>query len=342
VTFRGDSIRLIGQFYLGAVPVLMIITFMSMGNFWFYPFLFYLGLSVPLILPVAFLSMFSNGFTFNDEERRITKKFTRGVPYEKVKAVIINEDGKTLSVSVKTGRLQRKILVWTLDSNEKKRLEEEIAKRFPHEILLQRKRSTLRMTALMTFVPFLLFSVCHGYLYHKHPEVRIVPQVKQWETTRNLSGGKDYTLKGISFFLPEGFQLAKTEERELMFERGVVTMVVYSNSSYEELLSKGRLSWIKINDIYDLYGATYYSRFGLVPLVLKSIALSGLREIRIYDIRHPTLKGFVVQGIKGMKETAQIILVDKKAGSGISFYISSPEKIPEEMLMSIVGSVRIL
>ena len=353
ITFRGNILLFVKQGYVYFLPICLLLSFMMVGKYCFFHFfIFILVLSLPGVFFLYIIGFPLNRFSFDDEKKQIVKFLTGNIPYRKVKAIYIVEYGKLLNVSIKKGWLQKAFLAMALDIKEKRQVVEELLKRFPKEILHQRKLSQRKFIMRFMLPVFLMFSILEVYIYWKIPQVRVVPQRKNWEIAQNLliREQKKYTLERVAFLIPSCFKLVKVEEQKLLFEnKDKKAKLIATPGLFKKFLQEpspmGKFLFfygMGIVDSYELYQAVYYARFGIIPLTLKSVVLGNLDEIKIYEIKKVPFKGFIMQGTKNGREFTDILLVDKKKKNEINFTISSSGKIEEEILKIIVDSVKSL
>ncbi len=347
VTFRGDRIQFLKETYVYSLPILLCFSVLLMGSFWLNPFVIFLV----LLFPFPFFLSLNDRFTLDDEKKKITKILTRGMPYEKIRALYVSETGGTLAVNARTGRLRKISLAAALPVSEKQLLLDELAKRFPEEIIHLKQRSTIKRIIAMLFLSSLVLSLGHLYMYWKFPKPFTMPEIRYLATTQNPSdGGEKQNLGGFSFSVLQDLKPVDAKDKELMFEdEGKKTRVRVSGSLFKKVFVDRKGIYeiafrytMGMKDMYDFYRVTFSSRFGFVPLLARIAALSDQSDTGVYAVLHPVLKGFVVQGIRRGRETTHIVLVDKKTGGEINFFISSSGKIEEETLKSFIGTVRVL
>ncbi len=348
ITFKGNILLFVKQGYVYSLPICLLLSFMIAGwNCFFHLFIFGLVLSLPGVF-LLYIGSPLNRFSLDDKKKQIVKPLTRGISYHKVKAIYIVESGKLLDVCIRTGWLRRTFLAVALDIKQKQRVIEELAKRFPKEILHQRRFSTWKCIISIVLGFFLIHSIFLFYFYRKNPQLRVTPQIKSWIITRDLviKGQKRYTFEGVAFGLPQGFKLVKEEEEKKLFfaDEDKKTKIMVIPGLYKDIdlpQSKSLLFYgLGIKNSYGLFQTVYYARFGAIPLILKGIALKDLNEIKVYEIEKFPFRGFITQGTKDEKEFLDILLVDENKNSEINFNISSSEKLSEEILKIILGSVK--
>ena len=345
VTFKGNSFQFIKQIFLYLLFLLPLLSFLTLGRCWFHFCKVLLVLSLPVLFIFFIVNFLGDRFSFDDTKRQIIKIGWK-IPYQRVKTIYLVEADKMLSVGIKKSWLQRIWLVQALDIEKKQQLLKELVKRFPKEILHQRKFRGWVFTVVFILGILILYSGFLFYVYRTSPQVQIVPQRKAWESVQDLlSSQKGYTLERVSFRLPKNFTLVKKEKQTLIFKdenkktKLIVTPGIYKEPSFPKFLLYYAMG---IKDGYDLFKVIYYAHFGIIPLSLKGVWLSNLSRVKIYEIERPPFKGFILEGIKNKKEFVDVVLIHRERGDEINFIISSLEKrvINRNILKMILGTLK--
>ncbi|MEW6618746.1 MAG: hypothetical protein AB1422_05280 [bacterium] len=342
VVFKGRNILFVKKWCLDFLFCGIFLSLLFMGRYcWFHSFLCLLVLTSPsfILFCILFAFLFA-GFSFDDQKREIVRSKGMSIPYEKVKGIYITEVGKLLRVSIKEkGLLKESSLAEALSIEDKQRLMEELDKRFPPEILHERRFFIWRFPA-QTMMLLILFisSIYIFYVYQECPQVRIIPKKRGWEISQPTKENR-YNLRGIAFSLPEGFKFVKAKNGRLFFKNKETGIVVDSGfyKSLPSALSLELYYFTGIKESYGLYQAVYYARFGIIPLVLKAIRLSGRKKVEIYEIEEEVFKGFIMRCLQDKRWVADILLKNKKKGWEINFMISSSKRIEEDDLKTIVA-----
>jgi len=340
-----NAYPLLRQMCIGGPCMILLLAFVLVGRFWFRTFLYFLIAIPPSLIIIWFSLRFWDWFYFDDRKERVVRCFRQNIPFQKITAIYITDVSHWFSVLAKTGpkRSQQTPLVQVLDQGEKRKLEEELRKRFPNKIVHRKpgRFSDWKSILLAVFVVELVIYVALYVWMDLYPWSKVVPEKIAWSGAQSLSGTeRQHTLGSISFSVPENFEAIRGEKQLLVF-RGKHTkakLKVVLNSDIQ--VPRFLRHMMGMRDAYDFYRMTYYARFGIALLSGKAFVLSHLYDVRILEIEQDGLKGFVVRVTRRGIDIAEITLVDREKGQEIQFTLSSLEPIDDETLGAIIGSVQ--
>jgi hypothetical protein len=253
-----------------------------------------------------------------------------------------------VTVNVKTGRFHLYSLAG-LSKEHAESAEKEFIKRFPLELIRKKSYSRKRLAIPIAIALLIGIFATANLLYSMHqmgPSEVVTAQKKDWMIGIKPTKGKQYQINGIDFQLPDRFVEVKQDPAWRYFEDNVsrtkinVGPGVVQGTNVKHGSMFGYLTGIQHD--YDLVRLAYKERFGLLPTLANSATFGQLFEIKLYEISRGKLHGLVLQGMKGSKSVAEIVVTDKK--TGLHFYVSRPGeigKVQEDFLESIAASIQV-
>lgn len=350
---NSDRLRIQGKsgiiFTGGGLFVLFscfVLSFAVMGTAFARLFLALLILAFPLVL-LGVLFKAVNWFEFDDDHRRIVRAFGRGFPYDRIKTIRIKERWGRSSFSVGTGWLRKRWLADGLNRDETDRVEQELARRFPFAPIRRKAYSNGMMAMIIAAFLLVIGSAYSGFIYYaytREPRLFLMPEKKDWMAAGKTKSGVHYTMNGLGFDLPRRFTVLHNTGTWRSFEdKKNETMLSVDSGIYSSIFGQGT-SVVRcltgIGDSYDLFRLVYGERFGTLSTAMKIISFSRIREIKLYEIEQPPLRGFVLQGKKQGEAFAEIVVTDKASGNEIHFLMQQPGAVNERTLRSVVGSIK--
>ncbi|HWR57706.1 MAG TPA: hypothetical protein VN328_02355 [Thermodesulfovibrionales bacterium] len=281
----------------------------------------------------GFLFSFINKFTFDDAQKVIRRALKEKIPYESVRAIWINETSNHIDILIKRKGILKYPLVNGLELQEKSKLMEELAKRFPPQIMKERKIANLKIILGYGFAILAIYSIALFYLYHKYPILFTIPRVQSIIISKSPSlPAKQHTIEGHTFSLPSSFAFVNKEKEDMKFEDAANKIKVTVTGrlfKYEPVAD----SFMGIGDSYDFLRMGVKARFGFIPLLSRIV----FRDSLIYQFDEGSIKGLLIQRKDKQKELAHIVMVDKKKSKELNFYLSSTERIDKETLTEILS-----
>lgn len=293
------------------------------------------------------LVRWSNWLEFDDEKKTILKAFRQRIPYDKVQVIFINEAWSGFTVNIKTGKLQVYPLVSGLNKGEATLVEKEFTRRFPPDII--RKESHRRRLTIVAAIALLILVIAFANFFYRSSRLETVESItaekRDWLTSDKATEGRQYQINGVNFLLPVRFSQSKTENTWLFFEDTLNKTKVKVGPGLLQDTGFKRNSIFAyvtgIQDDHDFFRLGYTARFGLIPTMNNSTTFRNLLDVKLYEFERNDLKGIVLQGMRGSKSVAEIIVANRKRG--IQFFVSQPGeigRIKEELLQSIVASIQ--
>jgi hypothetical protein len=337
-------------YLLAAAPLM---SFCLMGDHWLRLFVTMSVLSVPLVLLGALLVHRYDGFTFDDAGQQFIKGIGRAIPYASVKRIDLNVTGRLLHVGLKQGGLRSAALSSALDSRDKPRLMAELGRRFPGVVLREKRQVDWKSIAIIAAIVVVLTGGFQVYVYRNDPGLQAVPQLAVWKAPKKNPKNQQYVLGQFEITMQKRFQLTGRDDTALQFEdRNAKTEVRFIIAPADGMrgLNAVLLRYASgIDGYYDVLKTAYHAKWGVVPLVLKMLALSGFSEVALYEVVQTSsnegsqveLKGFITQGRKNGQEVVSIVLQDEKKGADIHAFLSAPLRLKEKTVREIAASVRL-
>ncbi len=345
--FKGSTLQVSVYTFLYLLLFGLLVSFGLMGGNWASFFLLSLSAVLPVAVVITLFTAWGNRFFFDDEHGAIVRPGRRPVPYGRVKGIFINERGRSLDVFLEQGWRGTTFLVEALDASERRRLEKELATRFPGLQIRKKRWTTAVAVGVMLALVLAGFGAAHGYLYKRYPQLAMSPQAVPWAAVEKSKKRTHLEyLEDFEFTLPAGVKLISDRGSQLFFEDKIkkLRVKVAANIqrpdlvSFEPLLRRG----MGVRDYYELLDLSYRSRIGVIPVLLRSLELQGLENITVYRVGPPFLRGYITQGKRDGEEESHIVLVGGRPHEEIHFFITGPKRAPEGFIKTIVSSTRVV
>ena len=186
--FQGSGAQFLKNAFLYLIVVTPMLSFCLMGPRWYYLCMSMSILFLPILLLAAFLVERFDGFSFDDELRKIAKPLGPGIPYNAVKRIEVNETGRLLQLFVRLGRFRRISLLYASHTRERDRVLAGLLKRFPQVTVITSRNADWKMMALTLSLILISTAVFHILLYRAEPQLGIVPQLREWTAGIERSG----------------------------------------------------------------------------------------------------------------------------------------------------------
>ena len=344
--FKGNTVQVLKHSLLFVLLFCAVASLGLMGPNWM-PFLsFALVMMLPGLLLIMPLLLRANRFTLDDQGAEIIKPGGRRIPYGRVKGFLVLERGGTIDVYAERGALNLSLMVRMMDKGERQRLLDGLQQRFPGATVRTKRRPNAVTLLAAPALLVLAFAAAHGFLYHRYPALASVPRLieageavpakRAPRKTRDRVGDFRFTLPAGYEFIGEGDGTLSFEDRR--------------NKSRLELIAKVRRNdlvrhafWFRygmgVRDYADLTAYVFRARYGVVPLFLRALAVTGQKDVVLYETAPPLLRGYVSQGKRVRDDETHIFLAGERSGQELHIYITGPERVAEGTLRSIVSSV---
>jgi hypothetical protein len=345
--FKGNGIQFLKNVFLYILATAPLLSLCLMGAVWLRLCLSIIVLSMILLPITACLISRIDGFSFNDERQAIVRRIGREIPYSSIKRLNLNETAGMLQVGVQEGAFRSVSIASSLGRSEKARLQTEFAERIPSLIVREKAYADWKSLIFLNLLILSLTAAFHGYLYSRHPHVRIVPRRIEWMQSRETKPGMkerstgDYSYSLPAQFLREGIEGDVTFYADSGPEKTEFKVATRSLASRTETFSRLLRFMTGMGSYAEVLDKAYPARFGIVPLVVKDIALTGMDDIRIFSVRTKELEGYILQGSKQGSASASIMLAGGRDRAEIYFFISSPARLDEKTLQEIVTGVQL-
>ena len=345
--YRGNGLLFLRNVYLYAAVTAPLLSLCLMGAAWPRLFVGMLLLSLFLVPLAAFLVSRIDGFSLDDAKQAIVRRLGRNIPYASVKVLDINDTSGMLKVSVRQGGLVSFPLSSALARRDKLRLITELRERIPLIEIRVRASADWKVLFAAGLIVVLATAAFHAYLYARHPAIRVLPQQVDW---KQGGGGTEKTREYIaglySFSLPMRFHYRGREGEVFFFEdagtkRTEIKVAVKEQAARPFPGPEGYRFVTGMGDYAEALERAYSARFGVIPLVLKGIALSGMSDVRLFEVRYDAFRGSIAQGSKKGTELTHIILAGGAARAEIYFFISGPVRLDEQALQDLVTRIHI-
>ena len=324
-----------------------VISFMLMGTAFFHLFAVQFVVLTGFNMIILMIVRWTNWLEFDDEKKTILRAFRQSIPYDKVQAIFIRESLNGFTVNIKTGKMQTYPLVSGLNKGEAGLAEKEFARRFPPNIIL--KESHRRRLAIVAAIGSLILVIASANFFYASSRLEAVKSIpvekRDWLTSDRLAEGRQYLINGVNFLLPDRFSQSKEENNWLYFEDNLTKAKIKVGPGLLQDTGFKRGSIFAyvtgIQDDYDFFRLGYTAQFGLIPTMNNSTTFTNLLDVKLYELDRGNLRGIVLQGMRGSKSVAEIIVTNRMRG--IQFFVSQPGeigKLKEDLLKSIVASIQ--
>ena len=345
--FKGNGIQFLKNVFLYILATAPLMSLCIMGAAWLRVCLGIIVLSMVLLPIIAWLISRIDGFSFNDERQAIVRRSGRPIPYSSIKQLNLNETSGMLQVSVQQGAFRSVSIVSALGRSEKSRLQEAFAERIPSLVIREKAYADWKSLIFLNLLFLALTAAFHGYLYSRHPHIGIVPLRIEWmqgEATK--FGMKERSTGDFSYLLPAQFRREGIEGDVTFFgdsglRKTEFKVVAKSRGGSPETISNLLRFMIGMGSYAEVLDKAYPARFGIIPLVVKDLALAGMADIRIFSVRTKDLEGYILQGSKQGSASTSIMLAGGSPRAEIYFFISSPARLDEKNLQEIVTGVQL-
>jgi hypothetical protein len=345
--FKGNGIQFLKNVFLYILATVPLLSLCLMGAAWLRVCLGIIVLSMVLLPIIAWLTSRIDGFSFNDERQAIVRRIGRPIPYSSIKQLNLNETSGMLQVSIQQGAYRSVSIVSSLGRSEKSRLQAAFAERIPLLVIREKAYADWKSLIILNLLILSLTAAFHGYLYSRHPHVGIVPQRIEWmQSEATKFGMKERSTGDFSYSLPaqylrEGIEGDVTFYGDSGLRKTEFKVVAKSRGGSPETFSRLLRFLIGMGSYAEVLDKAYPARFGIVPLMVKDIALTDMSDIRIFSVRTKDLEGYILQGSKQGSASTSIMLAGDRDRAEIYFFISSPTRLDEKTLQEIVTGVQL-
>ena len=343
-SFRGKGgpfLRNICLYLLLAGPP---VSFCLMGAAWLHAFAGMMALAAFVVPPVAYVIARSDGFSFDDGQQAFVRTFGREIPYASVQRIDLRETSGLLRVTLKRRGWRSVSLVSTLSLNDKPALVAELTRRLPAVELRERRNDDWKALGLIVAAVCLLTTACHLYLVATHPALGARPEMRDW--TAELPGGgehqQEFRTGAFVAVPPAQFHFLGREGDVLFFEDHDRTELRFAATL------KAPLREIKWNLLRLMTGMRNFesvletscrARFGIIPLLVKDLALSGMEHIRIFQVAGPGSRAVVLQGVRKQREVTTILLGTASGSGEIACLTNGFARMDEGTLQMLIRGV---
>jgi hypothetical protein len=332
VSFRGDRFQFVKQSILNSVPAILLMSILMMDIHFFR--LFFIGLVLMVLL--AFLFSLISWFALDDTKERIRRAFRVTIPYKSVRAIYIDETSKILNITYKGKLFIRANIINGLRIGEKNRVIEELARRFPQEIIHTTRYHNLKRELVILVIIIIIWSLFLLYMNKKYSIHSL--EVETFHVNlpdKQLERSRRYNFGGFSFSLHPDLSLSKRGEGNIAFkdDKNGSTVSVEGRLFPDSKL----MTIIGMKDSYDWLQMAKDARIGGIPLFVKFLLAAITADEKLYDFQRETVRGII---IKGTKRAILLLLVsNKKTGEEITFSIDS--RTTDETLQMVMNSISI-
>ncbi len=328
---------------IGTALLAFILSFMIMGTAFARMFVISYVALTALFLTGYAISFPSNWFEFDDDNKTIRKAFRNRISYDKIQAIVIAETPKCYTINVKTNWMPPYPIAGGLSKADAEYAEKEFKQRFPLDIIRRKSYSKKRFAIVMTIAGLIVITVFSSFLFRMYrlaPPEYVTAEKREWFVAKYPQEGAHYQINGIGFLLPNRFVQVKQDKGWIYFEDK--TSKTKINVGPDNFRSGSIFNFLtRLYNDYDLLRLAYTTRYGIFPVFANELAFRDLFKIKVYEMSHGSLRGIVLQGIKGSKSVAQIVIAENERG--IHFFMSQPGEtgqISEEFLQSLVASIQ--
>lgn len=342
--FKGSGALFLGHLYLSVLVTAPLLSLCLMGASWLPLFLGMMSLTLPAALLIGLLISWQDGFSFDDEQQQIVRLSGAGIPFASITQIDIRATGWLLQVRIRQGGQRSATLSYALRAGDRQRLREELLKRFPRDMVLEKRLADLSWLSMVMATVVLLTAGLHGILYRNDPQLRVVPQKTAWSSTAlPTQDGPHYSAGSFLLSLPGNFTLRGEGDNAFLFVEGATraeVTIMFGPPTETFAPRSGMIRFMTgIQDHFDALSAAYHARFGIITLVLKKTALAGLQGVSIFEIQQQSLKGFATVGEKGGNEFASVLLTDMDQRAELNILVTCPTPVERKTLDMILEEI---
>lgn len=279
----------------------------------------------------------NKSFYFNDRDKEIVFKSGRTIPYNKIKKVSILDMGKScmLVIDIKKIDIRNRLFLSIkipFKSDKKEIIKREVSSNFPVEV---KNRGFVQLLLyFMIFISFASLGGFHIWFVKKVPVVKKIPEKVSLSVYKISSPSFIYRKNGFTFGFPAGYKLNKEKKAIITPEKNVIIigktiMGLFKEGIHEEN-SKRRehpfFRFISESDEYEIMRKILYSKFGILPLMIKaSFFYLESEKVKIFDFNTSNFNGFmIIESIKKENKISRdcsVFLYSKKKKKNIEITI---------------------
>ncbi|MFA5073451.1 MAG: hypothetical protein WC539_06105 [Nitrospirota bacterium] len=363
--FQGSGILFLKYVFLYVVVTAPILSFCLMGMNFLPVLVTLFFIAIPAVLLIGLLISRFDGFSFDDAQSQIVKASGKRIPYSKIQKLIIRETGSMCQIVVQYGFMRKIALSSAFNTKDKSHALESILKRLP-DLSVQETRYADWKTIgiLMTTIVFLT-AVFHVVLYRTSNTIAHMPQQVAWKVSeRAFKNVSAHSLGEFGIAMPEQFELTSEDPDVLQFhamnDHVWVKFVIPAEKSNAHIALRFIRYATGVQNYYDVLETAYTARIGILPLVIKYIALQRFDDVNLYAFQQTSalpqkkqsrkkekpspavvsmIKGFIAQGRNKTQEVSTMLLTDMSGMKELHVVISGPKRLDEQELKKITAAV---
>ena len=356
MTYQGDAAGFIRQIVSHVLPPACLLSFCFFGSIGLEVFALFCLVSAPVI-GAFYLFVKSWDRLALDDDTGEVRLALRRLPYESITSFRVVVIGDLAQISVAPHWWNNTPLLAALSREKNEALLRSLRSRCPKA----RVRETILSRRVTIGLPLaaiaLLYMGFHFFVMGGSPEAGVVCEVENWYREDGaLTYGAMRQLGAIEFSIPAGFEPSDdaSSDGDFWFTSmdPPANLSVYggvfarpSTPGLGPTLSAWPLDTVGLDTGYGYFRWVYCSRYGVLPLLLKSLLLgrssgSAPAPIELWEIDHPLWRGLVKVDNQPGRGQAEILLSMRATEDEIHFTLRQNQRIEKAQLSALIQGVR--
>ena len=355
-TYQGDAAGFIRQIVSHVLPPACLLSFCFFGPIGLEVFVLFCLVSAPVVGLFYLFVRFWDRLSLDDDTGEVRLALRR-LPYESITTFRVVVIGDLAQISVAPHWWNNTLLLAALSREKSEALLRSLRSRCPKA----RGRETILSRRVTIGLPLaaisLLYMEFHFFFMRGSPEAGVVCEVENWYREDTvLTYGAARQLGAIEFSVPAGFEPLDDASSDGGFWFTSIdppaNLSVYggvfaspSTPGLGPTLSAWPLDTVGLDTGYGYFRWVYCSRYGVLPLLLKSLVLGrssglGAAPIELWEIDHPHWRGLVKVDNQPGRGQAEILLSMRATGEEINFVLRQRLPIEKAQLSALIRGVR--
>ena len=355
-TYQGDAASFVRQIVSHVLPPACLLSFCFFGPIGVEVFALFCLVSAPVVGLFYLFVRFWDRLSLDDDTGEVRLALRR-LPYESITTFRVVVIGDVAQISVVPHWWNNTPLLAALSRKKSEALLRSLKRRCPkarvREIVLSR-RVTIGLPLAVIAILYMGF---HFFVMRGSSEAGVVCEMENWyREDAALTYGLARKLGGIEFAVPIGFEPLDDASFDGGFEFTSVdppaNLSVYggvfaspSTPGLGPTLSAWPLDSVGLDTGYGYFRWVYCSRYGVLPLLLKSLLLGRSSgpvpaPIELWEIDHPHWRGLVKVDNQPGRGQAEILLSMRATEDEINFTLRQNQRIEKAQLSALIRGVR--
>lgn len=326
VEFNGSVRALVQQMAAAVLPFVAAVCFLLFGSVGWRLFLVSLVV-VPGIVLLAFLMAWADRLTIDVTERVLRRRFRPPLPFDQVASVRCVHSLGQVQMAVKTRRGATQFLMVALDARELPRFIEALKGCCPEAEVYTSRYPVWKLIGATLAILLALYLFGAWFLQRRHPGT--AADCIPISSAGGAGAAVSRRLAGVRVTLPGELDTAR------LAAAPAASMESLSGSAWFFLRAAG------ITSEYELLHYACCSRFGLVPLILKTVLVAGSADVRLYEFHKAPIAALAVVRSTGSGSSTRLFLFNRDDQTGASVVLHTSELLDESNLPHLLPRVSV-